>query len=60
MAIVTAGGDVRAEMVNWIWKNYGNVLGKDADGLGTDAGLDAVQRKYCSQFLGGETARKAA
>jgi len=60
VAIETAGDDVRAEMVNWIRKNYGDMLGKDADRLGTSAGLDAVQRKYCSQFLGNETARKAA
>jgi hypothetical protein len=47
-------------MINWIRKNYGDVLGKDADRLDTDAGLNAVQRKYCAQFLGGEAVRKAA
>jgi hypothetical protein len=50
MAIVTPDGDVRSEMVNWIRKNYGEMLGKDADTLDKPGGLDAVQKKYCSDF----------
>ena len=58
MADVTSGGDVRSEMINWIKKNYGEMLGKDADILDKPGGLDLVQRKYCSPFIG--RARKAA
>ena len=58
MAPVTAGGDVRSEMIDWIRRNYGHMLGKDADIIERPGGLDAVQRKYCSQFMG--RARKAA
>ncbi|MHC5053493.1 MAG: hypothetical protein ACYTKD_02115 [Planctomycetota bacterium] len=58
MAIVAAGGDVRTEMIDWIRRNYGDMLGKDAGLLDRPGGLDAVQRKYCSQFL--SRARKAA
>jgi len=58
MAIVTPGGDVRSEMIEWIRKNYGDMLGKDADALDKPGGLGFVQRKYCSPLLG--RARKAA
>lgn len=58
MEIVTADGDVRSEMIDWIRRNYGDMLGKDAELLEKPDGLDAVQRKYCSQFIG--RTRKAA
>jgi hypothetical protein len=58
MAIVTPDGDVRSEMINWIRKNYGEMLGKDADNLDKPGGLDAVQQKYCADFT--SRLRKAA
>jgi len=58
MAVVKAEGDVRSEMIDWIRRNYGEMLGKDADRLDKPGGLDFVQRKYCSQFIG--RLRKAA
>ena len=58
MVVVDTDSDVRSEMINWIRKNYGGMLGKDANVLDKPGGLDAVQRKYCSDFAG--RLRKAA
>ena len=58
MLITKTGGNVRSEMIGWIRKNYGDMLGKDAELLDKPGGLDAVQRKYCDRAL--FRARKAA